>query len=541
MPPGGIIITDTEWSTKMRKVFNAKIFMAKLFLFFLLFFSMSSSHYISAEADFDRLPTNVSIGGTRVLLVDHKGKVWAWGKNTKGQLGLGNTSDAYGPTLIPTLSNIKSVVAGKEFSLALDQNGEVWSWGDNSSGQLGQGNYKDLMIPVKIPGLKNVSVVAAGDAHSMALKSDGTLWVWGSNGSGQLGVTIKDTSVSSPLENDELDKVIAISANGKNSLAMRFDNTLWSWGDNTFGQLGDGTQSTKYMPVQVKGINKTLAIYQGVYHTAVITSDGSVWTWGLNLTGALGHNKNFLLPNKVEGIDHVKELALTGASTLALKEDGSVWGWGASAFGELAKENNKTEDQIAAITRIKDLDNIQSIYSHDSTAMAINKQGELYSWGSNKNLRLGIYSSELKTPQLIKPIEILAVKEIPLPPQNFKLERIDEHKIRVKWDAPQNAEIISGYDVFFDDFFIDTENNTTFTKELNIDKVLGYTITVSSRNTAGERSEATKGITIRPYSSLKYIYDAAGRLEYIEKGGKQIFRYEYDNNGNLLHSIKMNP
>ncbi|WP_348620451.1 fibronectin type III domain-containing protein [Paenibacillus polymyxa] len=525
----------------MKKAFNTKIFMVKLFLFFLLFFSMCSSHYISAEADFERLPTNVSIGGTHVLLVDHKGKVWAWGKSTKGQLGLGNTSDAYGPTLIPTLSNINSVVAGKEFSLALDQNGEVWSWGDNATGQLGMSTYANRTVPVKIPGLKNVVEIAAGNEHSMALKSDGSVWVWGSNVSGQLGLPAELDETPTPLKNDNLILIKKIAANGDNSLALRDDDKLFSWGSNGFGQLGDGTQSTRYSPVQVKGVNQISKIYQGMYHTAVITSDGSVWTWGAGFTGALGHNKNFLLPNKVDDIGHVKQLALTGSSTLALKEEGTVWGWGASAFGELAKEKNRTEDQMAAITQIKELDNIQSIYSQESTAMAFNKQGELYSWGSNKNLRLGIYSSELKTPQLINPIEIFSAKEIPLPPQNFRLERIDEHKIRVKWDAPQNAELISGYDIFVDDFFIDTENNTTFTKELNIDKVSGYTITVSSRNTAGERSEPTKGITIRPYSSLKYIYDAAGRLEYIEKGGKQILRYEYDNNGNLLRSIKMNP
>ena len=181
------------------------------------------------------------------------GTVYAWGANGFGQLGNDSTIDHHSPGAVVGLTGAVQISAGGGFMLAVDSSGAVWSWGLNDSGQLGNGTAgtgTNTDVPGRVPGLSGIIEVAAGDETSLALRSDGTVWAWGSNAQGQLGdgTTVnRDTAERVP----GLTGITQIAAKGA-SFALRSDGTLFAWGDNSSSELGNGTKggfSTAPAPV----------------------------------------------------------------------------------------------------------------------------------------------------------------------------------------------------------------------------------------------------------------------------------------------------
>src|SRR5437588_1067427 len=163
------------------------------------------------------------------------------------------------------------------------------AWGDNTYGELGDGTLGGTRnTPVQVNGLSGVTAMAAGWYHSVALKSDGTVWAWGSNLDGQLGNGTTTLDSTTPVQVSGLSGVTAIAASFRHSLALKSDGTMWGWGDNTYGDLGDGTTFTRNSPVQVSGLSGVTAIAAGLWHSLAVESDGSAWAWGDNLSGGVG-------------------------------------------------------------------------------------------------------------------------------------------------------------------------------------------------------------------------------------------------------------
>src|SRR5207248_140731 len=189
-----------------------------------------------------------------------------------------------------------SVAAGARHSLALSADGTVWAWGDNAKGQLGDGTNTSRLRPVQIAGLSNVRAIAAGGNFSLALKADGTVWAWGGNDTGQLG---DGTNVSrtTPVQVSGLTGVVAVAASSvypyqniesASAGALKSDGTVWMWGTNFEGQLGDGTVTTRMMPVQVPNLSGVVALALGDRYTLAARNDGTVWAWGTNSDGEMG-------------------------------------------------------------------------------------------------------------------------------------------------------------------------------------------------------------------------------------------------------------
>jgi alpha-tubulin suppressor-like RCC1 family protein len=188
------------------------------------------------------------------------------------------------------LTNIVAVAAGTEFSLALDGSGAVWAWGTNAHGELGDGTTTNRLTPVRVSGLTNVVAVSAGGAsgdHALALKADGTVWAWGGNGSGQLGDGTT-TERHAPVPVVGLAAVVAVAAGGSHSLALRADGTVWAWGLNGSGQLGTNSTASSPTPVQVAGLTGATALAAGAYQSLAATPDATVWAWGSDGFGQLG-------------------------------------------------------------------------------------------------------------------------------------------------------------------------------------------------------------------------------------------------------------
>jgi hypothetical protein len=201
--------------------------------------------------------TAIAAGGDFSLALDADSTVWAWGFNNAGELGNGITSSSgqYTPVKVNLLTGITAIASGTGHSLAVKSDGTVWAWGKGSYGKLGIGGTGDQATPVKVVGLTGIIAVDAGQHHSLALKNDGTVWAWGFNNMGQLGDgTIENRLV--PVKIDSISGIVQISASsgGTHSLALQNDGTIWAWGNNNVGQLGDGTTNNRWRPVRVNGI-----------------------------------------------------------------------------------------------------------------------------------------------------------------------------------------------------------------------------------------------------------------------------------------------
>jgi alpha-tubulin suppressor-like RCC1 family protein len=166
----------------------------------------------------------IAARGNRSLALTSDGGVWAWGNNASGQLGDGSIGpDAVPvPTLISGLPSMSAIAAGSNYSLALAADGTVWAWGRNSDGELGIGSATPTSVPIPtlITGLPSMSAIAAGLTHSLALAADETVWAWGSNGDGQLGINSTDAQLL-PVQIDGLDRATALAAGANFSLAAR--------------------------------------------------------------------------------------------------------------------------------------------------------------------------------------------------------------------------------------------------------------------------------------------------------------------------------
>jgi ricin-type beta-trefoil lectin protein/regulator of chromosome condensation (RCC1) repeat-containing protein len=228
---------------------------------------------------------------------------WAWGANTRGQLGDGTTTDRSAPVVVQRagapLSGVKTLAAGFYHRLALMEDGTVLAWGSNAHGELGDGTTTDRSTPVVVQKegapLTGVKTLAAGTSCSLALMEDGTVLAWGLNASGQLGdgsTTDRSTPVVVQRAGAPLTGVKTLAAGHGYSLALLEEGTVLAWGRNDRGQLGDGTTTDRTMPVVVQRAGaplsgvKTLAA--GAYHGLALLEDGTVLAWGLNAHGELG-------------------------------------------------------------------------------------------------------------------------------------------------------------------------------------------------------------------------------------------------------------
>ena len=201
-------------------------------------------------------------------------------------------------TVTPTVTNISSIVipmveGGYNHSIALKSDGTVWTWGLNNLGQLGNGTYQNSLSPVQVYGLNNVKRIAAGGNLSLALKNDGTVWAWGSNacglGNGGTGsYTIVQVTGLANVKDIVVGNDYWTGNHRTYSLALKQDGTVWAWGFNEYGQLGDGTYNTRTTPVQVNDLSGVTDISACYFHSLALKSDGTVWAWGYNSYGELG-------------------------------------------------------------------------------------------------------------------------------------------------------------------------------------------------------------------------------------------------------------
>ena len=242
--------------------------------------------------------------------------LYTWGNNASGQLGLGTSSlddraTRYTPTLVPASSLLtgtqywKAISAGGwpgsggvpsgSFTLALRSDGTIFSWGDNSYDQLGQLTPGTQSIPATVFGpysgasVADANVISAGGRHALAVDTSAQLWAWGNNDSGQAGQATSTALVSIPTQVGTDTDWLLVAAGGEHSLAIKKDGSLWAWGLNADGQLGDGTLLSQSAPERIGTATNWVAVYAGYSHSLALRNDGTLWAWGRNAEGQLGN------------------------------------------------------------------------------------------------------------------------------------------------------------------------------------------------------------------------------------------------------------
>jgi len=299
------------------------------------FISQSTPTVISGNQEFSK----ITAGYRHSLGLKPDGTVWGWGLNdfyqASGSVIAGNIST---PTQISALSNIIDVAAGTYHSAALRQDGTLWTWGHGGYGALGLGNFINATVPTQV-SITNVVAIASNGYHTLALKADGTVWGWGSNHQGQVGTGSPPSTVVNPIQVASLTNVISIAAGTHHSLALKADGTVWAWGYNYYGQLGNGAtlQVAVATPIQTSSLNNVVAITAGVFNSLAIKSDGTAWAWGYNRFGQAGNGSTSFavpIPSLVPGLSNVTSIA-AGYHSLATKSDGTIWSWGYNYSGGL--------------------------------------------------------------------------------------------------------------------------------------------------------------------------------------------------------------
>ena len=301
----------------------------------------------------------IAAGHNHNLAIMSDNTVDTWGLNGSGQLGYGYWVNSPTPKPVPGLSNVIAVAGGWQHSLAVRSDGTVWAWGDNQYGELGNGTtVSPGYSPTQVIGLTGVTKVAAGNGWSLALKSDGTVWAWGADTNGILGTAVT-TDSATPVQVNGLAHVTDLAAGSQHALAIETDangvGTVWAWGEDWLGQIGSGTACicSYLLPVEVAGIPSVVGIAAGDLTSVALGTDGSVWTWGSNADGALGDGSTLsarVTPAAIIAAGGgITRIASGGNHSVALTRAGAVEGWGSYAHGELGIPGTQTKHSTIVI------------------------------------------------------------------------------------------------------------------------------------------------------------------------------------------------
>ncbi|HOC91698.1 MAG TPA: RCC1 repeat-containing protein, partial [bacterium] len=337
---------------------------------------------------------SVSSGNLHTCAVTNSGGVKCWGSNYYSQLGDGSDISRYMPVdVVELTSGVDSVSSGNRHTCAVTTSGGVKCWGNNDYGQLGDGTTTDSYIPVDVVGLTSgIASVSSGVDHTCAVTNSGGVKCWGSNFIGKLG---DGTSTDSymPVDVVELTSgVDSVSSGNRHTCAVTTSGGVKCWGNNDYGQLGDGTTTDSYIPVDVVGLTSGIAsVSSGVDHTCAVTNSGGVKCWGSNFIGKLGDgtSTDSYMPVDVVGLTSgVASISSVGNHTCAVTTSGGVKCWGDDYYGQLG--DGTTTDSYTPVDVEGLTSGIASISSGGGHTCAVTTSGGVKCWGDNLSGQLGI-------------------------------------------------------------------------------------------------------------------------------------------------------
>lgn len=419
---------------------------------------------------------HISLGLDHSCAVNSAGALYCWGWNRYGQVGMGTVGDdAYvvRPQLVADVANVAQVSAGDNHTCVLQRNGEVRCWGDNYSGQLGisdrRGATASTTTAALVAGLNNVVAIAAGGAHTCALLQRGDVACWGWNEAGQIGNGSGGFSRDVDTPRPVVGRLGAVSLAVSSQHVCMVDDvgTVWCWGDNTFGQLGIGSElgsATRTLPSEVDAAANTVAVSLGADHTCALLVTNDLNCWGRNTVGQLGNSfsgeladspvpyfvGNFVgvtafaaggnqscaiiatqvfcwgdnqygqiateptgvgefrtTPTLIQNIDPARDLVIGATHVCALLESAQVNCWGRNNQHQLGFAG---QEMSAFPVLVPDVQDVVAFAAGDNHTCAVQRDGHVWCWGSNQYGQLGVVGSDITTPQQVPNIsDALAV------------------------------------------------------------------------------------------------------------------------------------
>lgn len=312
---------------------------------------------------------------------ERNGELFTWGQNSSGELGYGIQARSKIPVQISNDTNWVAVTAAYTSTFAIQANGSLWAWGDNGWGQLGLSDFANRIVPIRVGTDSNWRSVSSFYYHTAAIKTDGSLWTWGYNGDGQLGNNGDGqlgNLILAPSRVGTDNNWICVSAGSSFTLAIKTDGSLWAWGNNYYGQLGDSTTIDKSLPIRIGTENNWASVSAGNNFTVAIKTDGTLWAWGNNQYGQLGDstNVNKNCPIRIGTANNWVSAISSSNSTLALRSDSTLWICGGY--------NNST-----VFTQVGSFSNIKNYSSGALHYHFIRQNGELWTKGNNFYGQLG--------------------------------------------------------------------------------------------------------------------------------------------------------
>jgi alpha-tubulin suppressor-like RCC1 family protein len=284
----------------------------------------------------------------------------------------------------------KTVSVGEQHSIGIQTDGTLWGWGFNGdTGFVGNGAISDALSPVQINAATDWKEVNAGKSHSFAIKISGTLWTWGGNFYGNLG---NGTTVSSSIPIQIGTSTWKMVKPGKNhSVGIKTDGTLWAWGDNQDGSVGDGTFVNKSVPTLISSATNWKMVSCNLSRNIAVKDDGTLWVWGFNspILGVAGMGSgttHITLPTQV-GTDMDWKVAVAGnGHFLAVKDNNTLWAWGGGDNGQLG---NSSTTSISFPTQIGTATDWETVEADNQCSFGIKANGSLWAWGRNMFGNLG--------------------------------------------------------------------------------------------------------------------------------------------------------
>ena len=337
----------------------------------------------------------ISSGFGNILL--KSGQTWAWGYNTKGQLGNNSTVSTCIPVSIQGAKKTFCKVytsSSEQYSFGIDKNGQIWGWGYNYYGMLGDNSTTSKCTPVSIQGNKKTFCqISAGSYLGFGIDKNGILWGWGYNNFGCLGDN-STTSKRTPISIQGNKKTFCQISIGTHyhSSGIDYKGQAWGWGYNKYGQLGNNSIICTCTPVSIQGAKKTFCqISVGNDNVSAIDKNGQIWCWGLNGYGELGDNSTVsrCTPVSIKGAKKTFCQISTGKFhyTLGLDNNGQIWGWGSNVNGYLG--NNSTSSICTPVS----IQGAKKTFCYLSAgvynASAIDYNGHVWTWGVNNYGQLG--------------------------------------------------------------------------------------------------------------------------------------------------------
>jgi alpha-tubulin suppressor-like RCC1 family protein len=287
----------------------------------------------------------ISSGQTHNAGIRGNGTAWAWGTAAQGRLGDNQTAATRSSpvSVVGGITDWTQISCGRYQNNALRSNGTAWGWGYNLYGGLGDGTIVDKSSPVStVGGFSDWVQISGGSGHTGAIRATGTAWSWGRNHAGQLGdgTTVNKSSPVSVVGGfTDWTQITNSKRTGRHTLGLRSNGTIWAWGFNNRGQLGDGTTVNKSSPISVVGgFTDWVQISAGQYHTAAVRANGTAWAWGAATNGILGDNSTVSKSSPVSVIGGFTDwVQLSGGEyhTVGLRTNGTTWAWGSAASGRL--------------------------------------------------------------------------------------------------------------------------------------------------------------------------------------------------------------